>query len=157
MRGCGIDCGIKGSIALLDTDTQETQLWDTQVLPDGTLDAFWVFNLISELKADYAVIENVFRPLSLIRMAGEYQAICKLLDLPLYSVAVCTWKIELLGENTANKQKSITVCKKIFPNADINRLSPKQKKLSPNADRAEALLLSYYQSLKLKPSQKKKK
>jgi hypothetical protein len=144
---CGIDVGKTGAIALLDTTAtiyDTPMLWDIETLNDGTIDAFWFYTLLDQWGADVAVIEGVFRPNSLVKLAGEVSAICKLKEIPLTIVPVVTWKKEILGENTSDKKRSIELCQQIYPTANLNRPSPKIQKPVPNADRAEALLLAEY-------------
>lgn len=144
MKVLGIDCGKTGAVALLDTETNNTTIEDTVVDDDGSLDCDWFFGRLLEWEPEEAVIEAVYRPNSLVEMKGEFGACCKLFGVPLLSVAVVTWKRRLLGENTSDKQVSIECASKLFPSAALNRPSPKGRKVSPNADRAESLLLAAY-------------
>ena len=142
MRVLGIDCGKEGALALIDTKTEEVVIEDAVMKDDGTLDCNWCFRLLMEWQPTAAAIEQCFRPQSLVRMEGSYQAVAELLSVTLYRIPVTTWKRSMVGQNTNNKGLSISCCQQLFPSADINRLSPIRRKPSPNADRAEALLIA---------------
>lgn len=151
MRLLGIDAGCQGAIALLDTDTKQVLIEDNQLEGDRSLNCHWFLEKLVEWEPVAAIIENVFKPNSLVQMKGEFQAVCKLADVPLTHVAIVTWKRKVLGENTSDKQRSIECVQRLYPNAPINRQSPKKRKEAPNDDRSEATLLAHYLSLTLSP------
>jgi hypothetical protein len=151
VRVLGVDAGRAGAVALIDTETGEVRIEDTQLECDRTLNCHWFLERLVEWEPEYAVIENVFKPNSLVEMKGEFQAVCKLAGVPLTHVAVVTWKKKVLGDNTSDKQRSIACTQRLYPQADLNRLSPKKKLPSVNDDRAEAVLLAHYLLTTLNP------
>lgn len=144
MKLLGIDCGRQGAIALLNTDDDTVMVADTELEGDRTLNCHWFLERVSDWEPDQAVIENVFKPNSLVEMKGEFQAVCKLAELPLSHVAVVTWKLRVLGVNSSDKERSIECVRKLYPNAPVNRPSPKGRTSSPNHDRCEAVLLAHW-------------
>lgn len=143
MKFCGIDNGIYGSIALLNPDGS-TVISDTQLNDKRTLDVHWAFQWINDNEPDYCVIEVCHNNNPLVEMGGKWIAVCELMSVPIMKVAVNKWKKATLGISTKEKKVSIAKCMELYPSADLNRPTPKLKKVSLNADRAEALLLAHW-------------
>lgn len=144
MKLLGIDAGVSGAWCLLDTTNDETIIEDAEMEPDRTLNCSHLFSRLVEWEPDAAIIENCFRPNSLVQMVGEYLACMKLFQTPVTKIAVTTWKRAVLSQNTSDKKVSIACAQQLYPTADIYRLSPKKKKPVANADRSEAVLLAHY-------------
>jgi len=148
----GIDAGKSGSVALLDTDSKRTFIEDTVIEDDGSLDCRWFSDRLLEWEPVAAIIEAVYKPNSLVEMKGEFKGVCKTLNIPIRSVAIVSWKTLVIGQNTSDKKRSIECAQRLYPQADLIRLSPKQQKPVLNADRAEALLLAHYMQQLLCPT-----
>lgn len=144
MKLLGVDAGQSGAIALLNTETGEVEIEDTEIEFDGTLNCSWFFAKLTEWEPDAAIIEGVFKPNSLVQQKGEFLACCKLFQLPLTVVAISTWKKAMLGSNTKDKKVSINKCCELYPTAQINRATPAGRKMKPDDNRAEAVLLAEY-------------
>jgi hypothetical protein len=135
----GVDAGKSGACALLD----DNSLLDIRDLPlddDGELDGPLFFEWLCGWEPRLLVVEDCFRPKSLVTMCGEIRAVAKLAGVSRLVAAVVTWKKAVLGENTSDKKKSVAKCRSLFPSADLVRPGAR----TDNADRAEAVLLAHW-------------
>lgn len=141
---CGVDCGCEGSVAVIDSDSEEVWVEDTQLTPDRTLDGHWLLSLLMEHSPTLAVIEYCFKPLSLVRMLGQFEGVLSLCQVDCEVVAVSKWKKAVFGENHKDKQRSIDLCLQLYPKADLWRPTPAGRKKNLDHNRAEAVLLAHY-------------
>lgn len=145
----GIDAGKTGAVAYLNTVTEEVKIYDLDMKSDGLLDAEKLFNIWSmttgsndSLLPELIIIEDVFRPHSLVRMVGAIEGLASLINCTIKRVSIVSWKTKILGANTSDKKVSIDICKKLYPKANIIR--PGKRKEKESHDRAEAVLLAHY-------------
>jgi hypothetical protein len=151
MRLLGIDNGLGGSLALLDTDTNTVEIKDVQLTPLRELDCPWIFQTISDWGPDRAVIEYCHNNNGLVERGGYYIAVCNLLEVPIEKIAVNKWKKAILGQSTNNKPLSVETCQRLLPQADISRPSPKRRVVKPDHNRAEAALMALYLKRTISP------
>ena len=153
MRVLGVDNGLSGALALLDTKTKEVTVTDAKLTADRQLDCNGTFQLLLDWKPNVAVIEACHNNNGLVEMGGQYIAICRLLSIPITKVAARSWMKVVLGQGTSDKALSVTTCCELFPNAipSLYRPTPKGRKSNLDHNRAEAVLLAHYASLMLKP------
>jgi hypothetical protein len=151
LRLCGIDNGKEGALALLDTDTGGVLIEDVHLDPFRELDVAWAFTLLSDWEPDRTILEQCFNNNGLVEMGGQYIAVCRLLDIPVQKADVRSWKRKVLGKSTNDKPLSVATCQQLYPNADINRPTPKGRKVNLDHNRAEATLLAHYLSLIINP------
>ena len=144
----GIDPGLSGGIAILDTETNDVQLYDMPVLTDGKkrhIDIQAVLRILRSVdnKSTFVGIENVNAMpgqgvTSMFTMGfglGLLHACVSSCNYPFTRVQPQTWKKDysLLKKD---KQASIMKAKELFPEADIT--------LKRHDGRAEALLIADY-------------
>lgn len=146
---CGVDCGSAGSVAFVDSDSGDAEVFDTELTTDRLLDCQWLLQVLLDKEPAKAVIEYCFKPLSLVRMLGRFEAVFDLASVPLEVVAVSKWKTKVLGENTKDKDRSIRLCQQLYPQADLLRPTPAGRKKNIDHNRAEAVLLAHYLRLTL--------
>lgn len=146
MKFCGVDNGLSGAVALYDSTTGEVQIEDAQLDHMRELNCHWIFELLSRWEPDYAIIEQCHNNNPLVERGGYYVAICRLLEIPITKVAARRWMKAMLNKTTKDKQLSVSKCTELLPNADLDRPTPKGKKVSLDHNRADAALLSLYLS-----------
>ena len=140
----GIDPGAKGALALLRDGETEVVSYD----PDRYIAA------LGRLKSAESVAcvekvgampgQGVTSMFSFGKNAGFIEGILQTYGIPYQLVPPQTWKKEF--QLHKSKQDSISVCKKLFPNAN---LLPTEKCRKENDGMAEALLLALYARRKL--------
>ena len=135
----GVDAGQKGGICVL-RDGEVDQLWEMPLLDDRTLDSVSFFNQVSEHHPDKMIIEQCFKPISLLWMCGEITSLCKLIDCGIHIVSPNRWKKAILGQVTSDKAISITRCQELYP--DVNLIPPRCR--VPKDGLAEAVLVARY-------------
>lgn len=140
MRIAGVDAGVKGAVAHLDTNDNTLSIFDMPINSDHSLDASDLFDRWLEFAPELVIVEDCFRPNSLLRMVGAIEAVSDIVKAEVRRVAVVTWKKHMLGINTNDKQVSIAKCQQLNPTAEL--IKPRARTESP--DRAEAVLLAYY-------------
>ena len=141
MKIAGIDCGVKGSCALLDTEADSAPVFfDIPLNDDRQIDTHALFTKLLEFEPDVVVTEFTFKPISLIQQTGEVMAVAKILQCHLEVVAVSRWKTAVLGTNTSDKEVSITRAQALYPTAEF--VKPRCRTVSP--DRCEAALLAHW-------------
>ncbi len=145
------DNGLSGALCLLNLNDDTVEIKDTQVADDGDIDCSWLFNTISDWQPDFAIIEVCFNNNGLVKRGGFFIGFCRLLQIPVTEVAVGKWKKVMLGQKTDNKQLSVETCLRLMPTANIERPTPKGKKVNLDHNRAEAALLSLYLKQTLSP------
>lgn len=144
MKFVGVDAGLSGAIAFVSTDSDEVAVFDTDLTEDRTLNGLWLFELLSDHQPVAGVIEYCFKPLSLVRMVGQFEGVLSLCAVPCEVVAVSKWKCAVFGENHKDKQRSIDLCLQLYPKADLWRPTPAGRKKNLDHNRAEAVLLAHY-------------
>lgn len=149
MKIVGVDLGKEGAVAHLDTADDSLTVFDMPIDTSGRIDSHELFQRWLDWEPDLAVIEGVWRPLSLVRQAGAVEAICGVLQIECKAVAVVNWKVAMTGVNTNNKELSIQRCKQIRPDAQLRRNA---RCRTDSADRAEAVLLALYARDHLTPT-----
>jgi hypothetical protein len=147
----GIDNGLEGALALLDTESGEVLVADTKLDPFREIDCHWIFTLLTDWEPDHACIEICHNNNGLVERGGYYIGICRLLQIPVLKADVRSWKRKVLGTSTNDKTLSVTTCQRLFPQADIDRPTPKGKRVNKDHNRAEAVLLSHYLQTTLSP------
>lgn len=139
MKLVGVDAGVNGAVAILDTDTAEVTVDHVPIDSNRSLDSRKLFELLLAADVQGLVVEDTFRPKSVVRFVGKVVAVAEILNLDVIEVVpVVTWKRAVLGENTSDKVKSINRCRELFP--DLNLVPPRCRK--PSDDWAEAVLLA---------------
>jgi hypothetical protein len=138
----GVDAGVTGAVALLDTAADTIDVHDIELDGDRQLDARWLFHLLLEWEPVRLVTEDTFRVKPLLRQTGAIVAVGQILELDVHVVAVTTWKRALLGQNTNDKRLSIRCAQQLAPQAQLR----KPRARTDSADRAEAVLLALYGS-----------
>ncbi len=137
----GVDAGKSGAAAAYNVAANSFDVIDLPLDSERDLDAVAFYSWMCKFDPSYLVVEDCWQPLTLIRMCGEIAAVGKLAGAVVERIAVCTWKIDMLGVNSSDKELSLKKCKQLRP--EINLLkTPRAKK--PSADRAEAVLLALY-------------
>ena len=113
----GIDLGKKGAVAFYDTKVRDVTAYHKLPLNDeGELDSPCFLNLMLDVDPKAAVMEQVFRPNSVVKFWGAALAVCQILGCsPIEQAAVVTWKKAMLGEKTGDKSISIRVCEATIP------------------------------------------
>lgn len=149
MKYLAVDNGKSGALALLNTETEEVRIEDVRLDPFRELDCDWLLGLLLQWsplgeEIDKGIIEFCHNNNGLVEMGGKFIAVAEIAGIRIEKVAVNRWKKAILGESTNNKNLSVDTCLQLYPNANINRPSPKGRKISPNHDRAEAVLLCHY-------------
>lgn len=143
MKWCGIDLGKSGALALIDTESGEVKVEDTQLDEFRELDCVWAFTLLNDWEPDSAILESCFNNNGLVEMGGQYIAICRLLQIPIQKVAPSKWKRAVLGASTNDKERSIACVQKLYPQADLLRPTPAGRMTNIDHNRAEAVLLAH--------------
>lgn len=145
-RLVAIDLGQKGAVCTFDVKEDIMEVEDIKLLNDKSLDSRWLFIKLAEWNPQVIAIENVFKPNSLVRMAGEVISIAKIIETEIKVIHPVTWMKKILGQGKSDKEASIAKCQKERPEIDLSRLTVnrKQKKKELSHDRAEAVLLALY-------------
>jgi hypothetical protein len=138
----GVDAGKSGAAAAYEFATDAiVDIIDLPLDADRDLDAADFYLWLSQYEnLKYLIVEDCWQPLTLIRMCGEIAACGKLAGATVERIAVVTWKKEMLGFNTSDKQESIKKCQTLRPTAKI--IKPRAR--TPSPDRAEAVLLALF-------------
>jgi hypothetical protein len=138
----GVDAGKSGAFAFLDTADNSIHLEDVPLNSDGELDAALAFEWMLEREPSLVLVEDCWRPKSLVLMCGEIAALAKLLQADFRRVAVRSWKTAMTGQYSNDKTLSVNTCKRLAPQAQLR----KPRARTDSADRAEAVLLALYGS-----------
>lgn len=138
----GIDPGNNGGIAIIHG------IEIAQVIPmpmhEKELDVYKFMRWIkaSSIEGEiYACVEKTFQPNNLVRMEGLIKGLLICMCIPTTSVAVQTWRKQVLGNYRATKQDAIEWCLKHYPDVELKR-TPRSKKYHDGI--AEALVIAEY-------------
>lgn len=142
MKVLGVDAGKSGALAFYDTSDGSFIVDDIPLDSSETLDSRLLFLRLLDWEPKLIVVEDCWRPKSLVRMVGEVAAIGKILEAEVKVVAVVSWKTKILNRNTSDKKVSIESCLQRQPTILPQLIPPGCRK--PKADRAEAVLLALY-------------
>src|SRR5574344_841254 len=140
----GIDPGAKGALALLRDGETEVVSYDPEryIAALGRLKSAESVACVEKVGAMPG--QGVTSMFSFGKNAGFIEGILQTYGIPYQLVPPQTWKKEF--QLHKSKQDSISVCKKLFPNAN---LLPTEKCRKENDGMAEALLLALYARRKL--------
>jgi hypothetical protein len=145
---CGIDPGITGAVAFIDTEARFVAVLDMPVLPTTTgrkcIDAERLASILHQHQPTFTLVERVGpRPgegavgaFSFGQSAGIIGGVLATLRLPHELVQPATWKRKAGIPAGAAKGVSITTCKRLLPDAAdyLTRIK--------DHGRAESLLLA---------------
>ena len=120
----GIHPGMSGAIATIST--LSSGMVDVYPIPivDKSIDVQKLIGRIpfpDENIEVVACIEKVWKPISLVRMAGIIEGVCLSLDIPTLRVSASTWRKEVLGISNATKQDAIDYCIAKYPDVNLYR------------------------------------
>lgn len=140
----GIDPGAKGALALLRDGETEVVSYDPEryIAALGRLKSAESVACVEKVGAMPG--QGVTSMFSFGKNAGFIEGILQTYGIPYQLVPPQTWKKEF--QLHKSKQDSVSVCKKLFPNAN---LLPTEKCRKENDGMAEALLLALYARRKL--------
>ena len=140
----GIDPGAKGALALLRDGETEVVSYDPEryIAALGRLKSAESVACVEKVGAMPG--QGVTSMFSFGKNAGFIEGILQTYGIPYQLVPPQTWKKEF--QLHKSKQDSISVCKRLFPNAN---LLPTEKCRKENDGMAEALLLALYARRKL--------
>jgi hypothetical protein len=145
MRYLGIDPGQKGGVAFTDS---ERDLYGNYCMPATTSQVFTLIELLTAGSPCTVIIEKVQvmgktfgakAALSSGQKYGELIGICTALGLKIVEVSPAVWKRSM--GLTREKDTSIALCERLFPEVD---LLPTPRCTKPSDGMAEALLLAEY-------------
>ena len=140
----GIDPGAKGALAILQDGKTEVVPYDPEayITSLGRLKSAESMACVEKVGAMPG--QGVTSMFSFGKNAGFIEGILQTYGIPYQLVPPQTWKKEFQLHNS--KQDSVSVCKRLFPNAN---LLPTEKCRKENDGMAEALLLALYAKRKL--------
>lgn len=140
----GIDPGAKGALALLRDGETEVVSYDPEryIAALGRLKSAESVACVEKVGAMPG--QGVTSMFSFGKNAGFIEGILQTYGIPYQLVPPQTWKKEF--QLHKSKQDSVSVCKRLFPNAN---LFPTEKCRKENDGMAEALLLALYARRKL--------
>ena len=140
----GIDPGAKGALALLRDGETEVVSYDPEryIAALGRLKSAESVACVEKVGAMPG--QGVTSMFSFGKNAGFIEGILQTYGIPYQLVPPQTWKKEF--QLHKSKQDSISVCKRLFPNAN---LLPTEKCRKENDGMAEALLMAEYARRKL--------
>jgi len=151
----GCDAGKQGALAVLDTNNSESiEIHPLPYTEDGEFDAFcfcsklhnfWYEDVCSD---DFPlfIIEYTFQPIPFVRQTGEMIGAAKCLNCRVCVVPVSTWKKDILGMKTNDKQVSIDYALKRWPSCNFMKTEKSRK---PWHDACEAACLAEWGRLYL--------
>lgn len=153
MLVCGIDPGITGAVAVIDSSSGEIEIHDVVVYEDGKrrrIDAAGCFALLRDIKADgpLKVFIEKSQPMpkngsigcfGLGYSFGVWIGILSALEIPYTLVTPQAWKKSLMPGEPKEKDSSRVVARRLFPSQTEEWLSRKK-----DHGRADAILLAEY-------------
>jgi hypothetical protein len=142
LKTVGWDAGMGGAYALYDSLTGDVSVFDNPLTSDGYLDVPAAFATLLDWEPQRLVVEDCWRPKSLVRQVGSIIAVGQLLQAEVMVTAVVTWKTKVLGYNTSEKAVSISCVHRLLPQAVPLLRKPRAR--TDSADRAEAVLMAWY-------------
>lgn len=145
MVSIGIDVGKKGGYAIIyDEDDYETHVWDDQEF----IETMWEIAQTTSAKERIVVCvekvgsmphQGVTSSFNFGKSAGFIEGVLSALGLPYQLIPPQRWKKEFTLNS--EKQKSIEVCERLFPKAN---LLPTERCRVKSDGMAEALLMAEY-------------
>ena len=145
MVSIGIDVGKKGGYAVIyDTDEYYTYVWDDKEFIEKMWDVAQTTAANEKIVACVEKVgsmphQGVASSFNFGKSAGFIEGVLSALGIPYQLITPQRWKKEFTLNS--DKQKSIDVCEKLFPNAD---LLPTPKCRVKSDGMAEALLMAEY-------------
>lgn len=111
---------------------------------DRELDCSALFHLLIDWEVERGIIEQCFSNNDLVEMGGKIIAVAELVGCRVEKVSVARWKKSVFGHVSNVKQEAIDLCQRLYPNADILRPTPKGRKMNPDHNRADAVLMCHH-------------
>ena len=140
----GIDPGKKGGVAIISDKKTEAYAYSDEVL----------IELMKSIKDKEVVVcleyvhsmpkQGVVSTFSFGKSAGFIEGVLQAFSIPYQLIRPQRWKAEF--SLTGSKQKSVDVCRKLFPK--VNLLATERSRV-PHDGMAEALLMAEYAKRKL--------
>jgi hypothetical protein len=136
----GIDPGKSGVIAI--SYRRKIIILPMPLGKDDNLDVVAFLSWLKTCKFPIiACIEQVWKPVTLVRMAGMLEGLLLCANVQVFRVAPSTWRKEILDNFSASKQDAIDYCLRTFPDVSLYR-TKKSKTYDHNI--ADALCIMEY-------------
>ena len=145
----GIDIGLKGAIASIDSNKpKDVMIWDMPLI-EKTIDIVELKDIMYSLRDSHVFVEKaqpmpkqgVVSMFNYGKTYGIVLGVLSALEIPYTLVTPQAWKKEVLSSMEKDKVASIIRCQQLYPHLKFKKT---------DHGKAEALLIAYYGETKLR-------